>query len=282
MDDLTPARRVWAAVEPLHAISYFAPEATGALTATGLRGYWMGYFAGRAAPMGPVSASVVRATFLVFSPARVERALPDAWSFAPVETILAAKIEGASAALRAALPEVPERLVELMEEAAGYCRFDGRPLAAAWAEVPRPDDLHGRLWLAATVLREHRGDGHVAALTRAGLSGLEAGITHVSSGSVSRKIIQESRGWTDDEWNSTVYALSARGILTPDGALTPRGVKLREEIEDDTDRLALDPALRLENKEIDELVSLAAPLCRTLLDGGHYPTRTPVGRLPAL
>ncbi|MCU1447875.1 MAG: hypothetical protein JWP02_45, partial [Acidimicrobiales bacterium] len=176
---------MWRALEPYHAVTYFAPEAGAAFKEAGLRGFWMGYFAGRAAPMGPVGPGVVTATFFGFRHDMVARALPDAWGFASVTDVLAARLHGADAALRALLGD--DVTSDAVKEAATLARTAseagdraGRPLFSANADLAWPTEPHLALWQAATLLREHRGDGHVAALTSAGLDGCESHVTLVA------------------------------------------------------------------------------------------------------
>ncbi|MGK5529809.1 SCO6745 family protein [Streptomyces sp. URMC 129] len=277
----TLARRLWKATEPLHAVVYFAPEPAEAARSAGLIGWWMGYFAGRVAPAGPLDAGAAQALFFAFPPRRVGRALPDAWSYASPEKVLRTRMGAAQAALERALPLVEreelERLTVLLERAVRGCGHEGRALAAAWSAVPRPAALVGRLWLAATVLREHRGDGHVVALVHAGLTGVEAGMTHVATGAVSRDVIQTSRGWTDEEWDRARERLMTRGLLTADGRLTDRGHALRLTIEEDTDRLAADPVTHLGREDTEEAIRLATPLSRHLIDSGVIPMPNPIG-----
>ncbi len=277
----TLARRLWKAIEPIHAVVYFASEPAEAARANGLKGWWMGYFAGRVAPAGPLGPGAAQALFFAFPPRRVSRALPDAWSFAAPEKILRGHMEAAQAALERTLPPVEppelERLVVLLERAVQGCGYEGRALAAAWASVPRPAALVGRLWLAATVLREHRGDGHVVALVHAGLNGVEAGMTHVATGDVARDVIQTSRGWTDEEWDRARERLAARGLLDADGGLTERGHALRLTVEEDTDRLAAEPVTHLGREGVEEAIRLAVPLSRHLIDSGVIPMPNPIG-----
>ncbi|MDT7600710.1 MAG: hypothetical protein QOK26_2787, partial [Pseudonocardiales bacterium] len=147
----TLARRFWEAIEPIHAVAYFAPESAEAVRRTGLRGFWMGYFAGRVAPLGPVSPEVVAAMAYGFAPAMVARAIPDAWGFAAPGSVLDARLTGVAAALRASLdPAAVADLTELsglLWEAVAGCQFDGRPLAAAWSTAPRPADPVASAWL---------------------------------------------------------------------------------------------------------------------------------------
>ncbi|QMU67369.1 hypothetical protein [Streptacidiphilus sp. P02-A3a] len=279
----TLARRLWEAVEPIHAVAYFAPEPAEAARSLGLTGWWMGYFAGRLAPVGPLDASTAQALCFAFAPSRVARALPDAWARTTPEQVLRTRLGAVRAALERTLPvggdKDLEHLVPLLELAVQGCRYEGRPLAAAWSALPgpHPRDLVGRLWLAATVLREHRGDGHVISVVHHGLSGLEAGLTHVATGQVSRELIMTSRGWTEQEWEQARRRLNARGLLDRDSRLTKSGGVLRREIENATDRLAADPVTRLGASGVERAISLAAPLSRHLIDTGVVPVPNPIG-----
>jgi hypothetical protein len=269
------ARRLWAAVEPLHAVVYFAPQTAEAAKAAGLRGYWMGYFAGRLAPLGPIGPGPATAMLFGFAPAMVARALPDAWSFASPEAVAGSRIEAVASALRPVAADVPE-LSALLWRAVDACEFGGRPLAAAWAAVPKPPDPLSRLWLAATILREHRGDGHVLAAVHAGLSGLETTLTHVGAGVLARSDVQPHRGWSDAQWDAAADRLRARGLLDADGVLTDAGRELRRGIEDDTDRLAAAPVEAL-GADVERLLELAVPLTRALIDSGVVPVPNPMG-----
>jgi hypothetical protein len=277
----TLARRFWQAIEPIHAAVYFAPEPTEAARRIGLRGYWMGYIASRVAPLGPVPASAVTAMAYGFAPAMVERAIPDAWKFAEPAVVLNARIDSAAEALRNHLDDdakavLPE-LRELLWEAIAACRFDGRPLAAAWSRVPRPEDPIAATWLATTILREHRGDGHVIAAVSQGLRGLDASVTHVATGAISRDMIQPTRGWSDEDWQKSERRLNARGLLDRDGRLTKTGGALRRDIEDITDRLAAEPVERLGEIGVKQAIELAAPVSRHLIDRGLVPIPNPIG-----
>ncbi|MEV4056060.1 hypothetical protein AB0J55_33040 [Amycolatopsis sp. NPDC049688] len=270
------ARRLWAAVEPLHAVVYFAPETAEAAKAVGLRGYWMGYFTGRLAPLGPIGPGPATAVLFGFAPGMVARALPDAWTFASPEDVVASRLAAVSAALRRVLGDGHEDLVTLLERAAGACRFDGRPLAAAWAAVPEPADPLARLWLAATVLREHRGDGHVLAAVHAGLGGLETTLTHIGDGVIGQADIEPHRGWSAEDWTAAAGRLRARGLLDAGGRLTESGTAVRRRLEEDTDRLAAAPVEAL-GGELDRLLELAEPLSRAVIDVGLVPVPNPMG-----
>ncbi len=270
-------RTLWTVFEPLHAVVYFTPEPVAAAKAAGLRGWWMGYFAGRLAPLGPIGAPPATSMLFGFAPAMVARALPDAWTFAQPADVVSTRLTAAEAALTRVLPpgEYAE-LAELLELAVSGCGFDGRPLAAGWAAVPRPDGILARIWLAATVLREHRGDGHVLAAVHAGLRGLEATVTHVAAGAFGREDVQPHRGWTDAEWESAEDRLRDKGLLDPAG-LTSAGLELRRSIEDATDRLAAGPLEALGPSAVERLVELAEPLSRHLFDAGAVPPSNPIG-----
>ncbi|RSM36267.1 hypothetical protein DMA12_40835 [Amycolatopsis balhimycina DSM 5908] len=273
----SPARRLWAAVEPLHAVVYFAPETAEAAKAAGLRGYWMGYFAGRLAPLGEVGPAAATSMLFGFAPEMVTRALPDAWSFASPAEVVRSRLDAVSAALRRVLgPDGPQELAALLSRAAKACGCDGRPLAAGWAAVPQPPGSWSRLWLAATVLREHRGDGHVLAAVHAGLSGLETTLTHIGDGVIGRGDVQPHRGWSDKAWTTAVQRLRHRGLLDDEGRLTAAGTALRHRIEEDTDRLAAAPVEELGN-DLERLLELAEPLSRALFDSGVVPAPNPMG-----
>jgi hypothetical protein len=277
----TLARRFWEAIEPIHAVVYFAPEPAEAARKIGLRGFWMGYFAGRVAPLGPVPATAVAAMAYGFAPAMVERAIPDAWGFADPAAVVVARIASAADALRHHLDRPATaslgELSELLWTAVASCRFEGRPLAAAWSQVPRPEDPVESAWLAATILREHRGDGHVLAAVGAGLRGLDATLTFVATGAITREIIQPTRGWSDDDWQQASRRLQARGLLDRDGRLTKTGGALRREVEGLTDRLAAAPVERLGETGVKQAIDLAASVSRCLIDGGVVPVPNPIG-----
>jgi len=277
----TLARRFWEAIEPVHSVVYFAPEPAEAARRVGLRGFWMGYFAGRVAPLGPVPPEVVCAMAYGFAPAMVARAIPDAWEFADPGDVLDARLASAAVSLNRHLdPAAADSLAELADllwEAIAGCRFDGRPLAAGWSQVPRPADAVTSAWLATTILREHRGDGHVLAAVCAGLAGMDATLTHVATGAITRELVQPSRGWSDEEWQQAERRLQARGLLDRDGRLTKTGGALRREIEDVTDRLASAPVERLGETGVLRAIALAAPLSRQLIDGGVIPVPNPIG-----
>ncbi|MDO9457144.1 MAG: hypothetical protein Q7T52_13700, partial [Nocardioides sp.] len=197
-------RQLWALYEPVHAVTYFAPEAQQAFAEAGLRGFWRGYFAGRTAPLGPVGPAPVTALYAGFAPAMVERALPGVWDLVTPERALAVRLDGAVAALARLTDGLDDQVAEaapLLRAAAEAAEVGGRALGEANAGLPWPDAPLAVLWQAATVLREVRGDGHVAAQLTAGLSGLETMVLR-SGHDLDRTVLQPHRGWTDDDWTA--------------------------------------------------------------------------------
>jgi ribosomal protein S18 acetylase RimI-like enzyme len=270
--------RGYRAVELLHGHVYFAPEPDEQFVAAGLRPGRMCYFAGRAAAMGAVGAGVVTATFYNFSPAVVARFFPRAWTLAAPDEVVAARLRGARAALErllggpeaAAAPEVAE-LAGLLREACTALTPEGRALYAGHADQPWPDEPVQALWHGATLLREYRGDGHIAVLQRYGLSGLEALISNVLLGrGLPAAVMQANRGWTDEEWAAGTARLADRGLVA-DGSLTDAGRGLRADLEAATDELSTAPWLHLGPERTARVIELGKRLSRTLVANGAYP-----------
>lgn len=279
--EMSLARRLWQAIEPIHATVYFHPDPTEALKTLGMRGFWMCYFAGRFAPLGAVGPGPAAAMAYGFAPRLVSRALPDAWGYASPADVLTVRIESAAKALESSLPTGSEEpvgeLARLLQEAATACRYEGRPLAAGWLDVERTEDPVTSLWLTTTVLREHRGDGHVLAGVSLGLRGLDAILTHVAVGGVTKDMMLSHRGWTEDQWDAAERRLHSRGILTAQGKLTKIGGSLRRQLEEITDRLASGPVERLGPKGVERVIELADPISRHLIDTGVVPFPNPIG-----
>src|SRR5947208_10422548 len=212
-------KRFKSAFESLHAFAYFVPEVDAALTGAGLRPGRMPYFAGRSAAMGAVGPEVVAATFYNFNPGVVARVIPRAWTLATPEQVLEARLAGVDKALTRLLgdhvksDEVAEA-AELAREASEGCTGEGRPLYAAHAGLAWPGEPHLVLWHAVTLLREYRGDGHVAALLHAGVPGLDALIEHTATGrGFTVAAAKATRGWSDEEWAAAEARLRAAGRL---------------------------------------------------------------------
>jgi hypothetical protein len=268
--------RAHRAVEPLHSHMYFAPEHDAGFSALGLRPGRMSYFAGRAAPMGAVGAGVVTATFYNFSPSLVAHMIPRAWTLASPEQVVAARWEIARESLTRLLgPEAIEsaefaELAGLLREACDALTPEGRPLYAGHADLGWPGEPLLDLWHAATLLREHRGDGHIAALLHADLNGLEALITHTATGrGFTLPAAMATRGWSEDEWAAESAALVERGLLDDDG-LTAEGKDLRARIEAETDVLSADPWLLLGAERTARVIDLGKGFARLLVAGGAF------------
>jgi hypothetical protein len=274
------ARRFFDRFEPVHAVTYFAPEARAALDGLGYRGFWMGYFAARSAPLGIVPREVVTAIFYNFAPERVAKALPAAWEVAGPEAALRARQESAVAALRRYGIAVDENVVvaaELAGRAAREAPLDGRPLFAANLALPWPDDPLTALWHAATLLREQRGDGHVAVLAAAGISGRESNVLHAAAGRIPRDYIARARDYDEAAWRQYEQRLAERGLLNGDGSLTAAGRELKDHIESSTDALALSALDALRDDEMETLFQALTPITRTVVAGGDVPAVTPMG-----
>jgi hypothetical protein len=277
------ARSMWTLFEPIHAVTYFAPEARAAYEEAGLRGFWRGYFAGRAAPLGPAGAPVVTASFFNFAPAFVARAIPAVWDLITPEDALRTRLAGADAALRGLLAgREAEATVaaDLLWQAIGELDFSGRVLAAANAALPVPDGASGespglaRLWLAATLLREHRGDGHFAALAAADIDGCEAVVLRCGM-DLRREDMQPVRGWTDEQWDDALVRLADRGWVGADGQVTNAGQAVHDVVEDATDRAAARPWARLGAEATAELAGVLTPLAKACAVVVPYPS--PIG-----
>ncbi len=253
---------MWTLFEPLHAVTYFAPEGRTAFEAAGLRGFWRGYFASRSAPLGPAPAAVTVALFANFAPRMVERAIPSIWELASPEVALAARLEGSVAALDRLLDgaDVGEAAA-LLQSVAAAAPTSGRALGAANAALPWPTEPLAVLWQAATVLRELRGDGHVLAQLAVGLDGLSTMVLR-SGHDLAREALQPHRGWTDEEWADAGESLAARGLLGPDGRITSTGLDLLERAEALTDELAQEPWTLAGSDMALRFAELAEPLAR--------------------
>ncbi|WP_299736190.1 hypothetical protein, partial [Pseudonocardia sp. 73-21] len=254
--------------------------------ALGTKGFWMSYFALRAAPLGAAPAELVTALFYNFHPAMVARAVPDVWAVAAPERFVAARLEAVDAALRRLLgadvlssPEVAEA-AGIARDAALAAPTAGRALAAANAALEWPDAPHLLLWHAQTVLREHRGDGHVAALLSAGLDPVEALVVFAAGGSAAAEKLRERRGWSEQEWAAAVDRLADRDLLDGAGAITDAGRALVVEVESQTDALADVPWAAVGDARAERLVELVEPLVAAIVAGGGFMVDNPMGLRP--
>jgi hypothetical protein len=270
---LRVARRMWMLFEPVHAVTYFTAEARSAFEAAGLRGFWRGYFAGRSAPLGRVPAPLVTASFCTFAPRMVARALPAVWDLISPDEALAVRQAGAVAALHRLLPGADVTpAADLLASAVAGLDCPGRVLAAANASLALPDEPVARLWQCATLLREHRGEGHFAALVAADVDGCEAMALQAANG-IPRELTQPLRGWTDAEWDAAVARLAGRGLLTSEGAATPAGKAASKSIEDRTDAAAARPWR--DHSLVAKLTAALAPIARAC--AAELPFPNPIG-----
>lgn len=282
-DELGRVRQMWHLLEPLHAVLYYAPEAFDEASALGyaVDERWPSYFAWRAAPLGEAGAARVTETFYSFSPAMVAEHVPAIWSVASPDAVLAARRRAVDRAYRTLLGEAataPEtaEAAALVRRVAEAADTTGRPLAAADAALPWPEEPHLALWQAATVLREHRGDGHLAALADAELDPVEALVSFAAVGAA-RPEVFASRRWSDEEWSQAGERLAKRGLLTDDGTATEAGRALRAEVERRTDEAAAAPWRVLADRERERLVELLGPLWVAVLGSGLLPSETTLG-----
>jgi hypothetical protein len=269
------ARKTWRTAEPLHGMIYFVPEAAEAYAALGITGT-NGYFASRAAPMGAVSAEVVISTFFNFKPDLVHAAIPGAWDIASPEDLVRARLSAVDRAYRRLLgddvvdSDEMARAAELARTLAedASTRVEGRPLCAGHTRLSWPQQPHLVLWHAQSIMREFRGDGHIALLVTHGLSGIEALVTHGADGEVPLGLLRSTRGWSDQEWAAAVASLRQRGWLAAGSGdqttFTDWGAAQRQEIEAETDRLAAAPYANLGDEGCAELRSLTRPWSRVV------------------
>ncbi|MEO0494030.1 MAG: hypothetical protein AAF081_11495 [Actinomycetota bacterium] len=257
----------------VHGFIYFAPEATEEYDSLGLPATHH-YFASRGAALGPVPAGVIVATFYNFNPDLVTPAIPDAWSIAEPAAIQQARIRAAGRVLRRVEPDLDADGVAEATDIAGRMIAAvgdaGRPLAAGNRATPEPDDPWERLWQRVTILREWRGDAHVAALVAAPADPVEALILHAATGTVPKVALTATRQWSEQQWNDGVARLVARGLVRDDESFTEMGEAFRADIERRTDRAALPLVDAVGPDQTARLLDLLKPVRRALLDGGAF------------
>lgn len=284
--DVAAARRLWLVGEPIHALTYFARPSFDAWAAAGIVGFWRGYFATRAAPLGRTGPGPVVAAFYNFEPAMVERALPAVWDLAPPAAALAARLEGMDASLREvvdpALLTAPGlgSVVDALRAAVDAASVDGRALFGANASLPWPDEPHLAVWHGLTCLREHRGDGHNAALLAAGIDGCQAHVLAGAAGGSPRDVTQPTRGWSDERWDAAEADLVERGIVGADGTVTAAGAALHAAVEARTDELALVPWARVNEDRAAAVTEALLPWARAIQGAAVIRQPNPMGLPP--
>ncbi|MBA4865135.1 hypothetical protein H1V43_28040 [Streptomyces sp. PSKA54] len=271
-------RRCHNAINPLHSAHYFSPDLGTELAGIGIEDRNAAYFGARAAAMGPVGAGTVTATFYNFKHELVARHVPAVWRIASPETVLAARARAVDATLHRLLGKEALASKEMAEAASlalratEACSRTARPLYAAHADLPVPEEPHLAYWHAATLLREHRGDGHLAVLLDAELDPLEALVTHTATGKgMSPRWVLGTRGWARQDWEAATERLRSRGLLDADGELTDAGVALRRDLETETDRLDRAPYEHLGTAGVERLTELAAGFLGAAVAAGAFP-----------
>ncbi|MCX4843841.1 hypothetical protein [Streptomyces sp. NBC_00893] len=280
MSTLPPraGRRCHNAINPLHSTVYFSPDLGKELGELGIDDPNAAYFAARSAAMGAVGPGAVTAAFYNFNHDLVARHLPAVWSVAAPQAALDARLRAADTTLRRLLGEEVIASPELAEaaglalRAAEGCTRHARPLYAAHADLPVPEEPHLAYWHAGTLLREHRGDGHLAALLTAGLDPLEALVSHTATGKgMSPRWVLTTRGWRRDDWDAARERLRGRGLLDAEGELTEAGVALRAELEEATDRMDAAPYEHLGAEGVERLTELGRGFLFTAASAGAFP-----------
>jgi hypothetical protein len=270
------ARRMFELVEPIGVIPYSAEEPNETMFALGFTNYWDTYFAGRAAPLGTTApAEVVDALFYNFAPGEVARHIPKVWSTTTPEAAIAARQLGCTRALRKILADHVDtpafaRATELLMKAATSAPYEGRPMYAALRALPVPDDVVTRLFHAASLLREHRGDGHIAALMSEGIGGLEAHVLLALDMDMPAEKFGRIHHLPAAQLAAVIGGMRERGLIGDDGWLTGEGRAVKERVEGLTDDLAAKPYEILTPHERDELMAALEPLAALLLAAQHF------------
>lgn len=262
--------------EPIGANVYFAPEAHSRYTALGLN-YASGYFCSRGASLGHPSGLVVVAAFGVFSPALVVPAVDDGWSKTTPAALLLARHDGAAASLRRLLGEPDARqlarAVELLRRGLEAAEPAGHPLFAGLRALPFPEDPVAQLWRCCDMVREHRGDSHIAVWTRANVRPIEIQLMSETQARIPYKTYSATRGWTVQQMDDALAGMREKGWIDDDG-FAPAGRELREGIESDTDDMER-PLVDAVGKDLPELLDLLRPWATTIVKagiaGGGYP-----------
>jgi hypothetical protein len=264
------ARRMFELVEPIGVIPYATEEPNEAMFALGFSNYWDTYFAGRAAPLGRVPAEVVDALFYNFAPGEVARHIPKVWDTTTPEAAIAARQMGCAEALRRILRDHVDapafaRATELLLGAAISAPIEGRPMYAALRAIPIPDDVVVRFFHAASLLREHRGDGHIAALMTEDVGGLEAHVLYALAVNMPAEKFGRIHHLPPGQIAAVIDGLRDRNLIGDDGWLSEPGRAVKQRVEELTDDLAAKPYESLEPDELDELVITLEPLATLLL-----------------
>ncbi len=280
---MSVSRRMWELFEPLHAVAYFTPQARAALDGAGMKGFWMGYVAARVAPLGAIDAGTATSIFYGFHPGRAARALPDAWNYCTPGGLLDARRTGSASALRHllgddAITSPPlRRAAGLLWAASQTAEPAGRVLGAANQALPEPPDPVEKLWQAATTLREHRGDGHVASLLTHGVTPVQSHVLKSAASEVDERVLRIARAWPEQAWDEARDELLTRGWLDRAGALTDAGRSARDEVERATDIAASGPWRMLGAASTAELAAFLTPFTKRVVYSGILTWPNPIG-----
>jgi hypothetical protein len=271
-----PARRLWHGLEALYQPALLVADTRDAGKVLGLRGFWMTYLAFRAAPLGAVNAATATAIFGGFAPGMVAKAIPGSWAAAAPATCIENRNALAGKLLRRAgvTEEAAEPLVKRLAVLPPALEVTGRPLGAANAALPLPEDPVAALWQLAGTVREYRGDGHLAAWVTAGVTGLEAHHLFTADRGDHVEMMRELRGWTPEEWSAAADALVARGLVVDGDAnsLTEAGLRLRALVEQQTDELSWSGGVSVLGEDgVAEICAALAPVVRSVRDSGMAP-----------
>jgi hypothetical protein len=264
------ARRLFDLTEPISLVNFFAEEPNEAMAALGFGNYWDGYFAGRAAPLGRVPAEVVHAAFYNFADGEVARHIPRVWDTTTPEAAHAARQRGCVAALRRILGDLVgtpglARAAELLAKASTNAPTEGRVMYAGLRALPMPEEPVARLWHAANMLREHRGDGHIVALMSERIGGTEAHVlSALSMGVYPAESFGRIHHLPQPRLVAVMTGLRDRGLLDASGRFTDAGRATKDRIESLTDALAEAPYDGLEPLELDQLTASLEPIATRL------------------
>jgi hypothetical protein len=264
------ARRMFDLVEPIGLIPYSADDPNEAMFALGFTDYWDTYFAGRAAPLGRVPAEVVDALFYNFAPGEVGRHIPRVWETTTPEAAIAARQAGCVRALRRILGDRVDgpafsRTADLLAVAATSAPVEGRPMYAALRAIPVPAEPVARLFHAASLLREHRGDGHITALMAEGISGLEAHVLHALAIPMPAAEFGRIHHLPSAQVADLVGGMRDRGLIGEDGWLSDHGREAKHRVEALTDDLAAKPYDCLAPHDLEELMAALEPMAALLV-----------------
>ncbi|MFG2639953.1 hypothetical protein ACGFYP_03080 [Streptomyces sp. NPDC048370] len=280
MTSLPPraGRRCHHMLNPMHSTVYFSPDLDTEFQALGFEDPSAMRLASRSAAMGAVGAGTVAAAFYNYNVELLARHLPAVWDIASPAEVGAARLRAVDTTLRRLLGEEAIASAEMAEaaelalRATEACTRHARPLYSAHADLPVPEAPHLRYWHAATLLREHRGDGHLAALLTVGLDPLEAMVSHTATGlGMNPRWALGTRGWGRADWDAAAERLRDRGVIDAEGELTAEGKALRETLEEQTDRLDTAPYEHLGAAGVERLTELGKAFRNAAFLAGAFP-----------